>query len=108
MPTDIVSVNEDEIRDYIGEQVRKAVEETPDALLDEEADQIANAGRYERTEVRRAYRSGHYDRRFQTTFGEVGLRVPKPEGASRRRSQRATSAGRSRSRRASWRRAWLA
>ena len=82
MPTDIVSVNEDEIRDYIREQVRRSVEETLNALLDEEADQIANARRYERTDERQAYRSGHYERGLTTTSGEVTLRVPKLRGAT--------------------------
>lgn len=82
MPANIVSVNEDEIRDYIREQVRKSVEETLNALMDEEAGQIANAGRYERTDGRRAYRSGHYERGFETTSGDVTLRVPKLRGAT--------------------------
>lgn len=82
MPTDIVTVNEEEIRDYIREQVRKSVEETLNALLDEEADQIANARRYERTDQRQAYRSGHYERGLTTTSGDMTLRVPKLRGAT--------------------------
>ena len=82
MPDNIVTVDEDRIRDYIGELVRQSVEDTLNALLDEEADQIANAGRYERTDERQAYRSGHYTRRLQTTSGEVELSVPKLRGAT--------------------------
>ena len=45
--------------------------------FDEEADQLVNAGRYERTDERQAYRSGHYRRRLVTGAGELELSVPK-------------------------------
>jgi transposase-like protein len=38
---------------------------------------MCNAQRYERTEVRRDTRAGHYERKLQTKAGEVRLRVPK-------------------------------
>ena len=38
------------------------------------------AGKYERTGDRKGYRSGHYERNFGTTSGEVKLRVPKLKG----------------------------
>jgi transposase-like protein len=62
--------------------VRRSVEETLNALLDEEADQIGNARRYERTDERQAFRSGHYERGLTTASGEVTLRVPKLRGAT--------------------------
>jgi putative transposase len=46
-------------------------------LLDAEADQLCNAGRYERTEARRDTRAGTYERKLQTKAGEVQLKVPK-------------------------------
>ena len=58
------------------------VQETINALLDEEADQLVNAGRYERTDERQAYRSGHYKRRLVVSAGEVELNVPKLRGAT--------------------------
>jgi transposase-like protein len=50
---------------------------TLNALLDAEADRMCNAQRYERTEVRRDGRAGHYERKLHTKAGEVRLKVPK-------------------------------
>ena len=57
--------------------VRGSVEETLNALLDSEAERLVGAGRYERTEARRDTRAGSYERKLQTTTGEVCLKVPK-------------------------------
>ena len=65
-----------------GKLVAKTVEETPDALLDEEADQLVNAGRYERADERQAYRSGHYKRKLVVSAVEVELSMPKLRGAT--------------------------
>ena len=46
-------------------------------MLEAEADRLCNAGRYERTAARRDQRSGSYDRKLQTTAGEVTLKAPK-------------------------------
>ena len=43
------------------------VEEALNALLDKEADELVNAGKYERSRERQGYRSGHYKRNFHTT-----------------------------------------
>lgn len=51
-------------------------------LLEEEADGLVNAERYERTADREAYRSGHYKRKLVTSAGEVVLEVPKLRGAT--------------------------
>lgn len=64
------------------ELVRKTVQETLNALLDEKADEMVGAERYERTAAREAYRSGHYERKLVTTSGEVVLDVPKLRGAT--------------------------
>ncbi len=45
--------------------------------MDAEADRLVGAGRYERTDARRDTRAGSYDRKLQTTAGEVKLKVPK-------------------------------
>lgn len=50
------------------------------SLLDHEADELVCVGKYERTGDRKGYRSGHYERNFGTTSGEVKLRVPKLKG----------------------------
>jgi putative transposase len=46
----IVQVNEEMIRNQLGDLVRNSVEETLNGLLDAEADRICNAQRYEHTE----------------------------------------------------------
>jgi putative transposase len=73
----VIEIDEARIRDHLGELVRGSVEETLNALLDAEADQLCNAGRYERTEARRDTRAGTYERKLQTKAGEVQLKVPK-------------------------------
>ena len=61
--------------------VRDKVEQIVNAMLDEEADLIANAARYERSDGRKAYRAGHYARRFTVKAGRLALRIPKLKGA---------------------------
>ncbi len=82
MSGNIVSVDEESLRGDIGNLVRKTVEDTINALLDEEASELVGAGRYEKAAGREAYRSGHYKRKLVTTGGEVELRVPKLRGAT--------------------------
>ena len=82
MSANIVSVDEESLRNDIKNLVRKTVEETLNALLDEEASELVGAERYERTAGREAYRSGHYTRRLVTGAGEVELSVPKLRGAT--------------------------
>lgn len=53
------------------------VEETLNAMLDAEADQLCGASRYERSSQRRDYRAGSYERKLHTRAGEVTLKVPK-------------------------------
>ena len=77
MSSDIIQLNEDLIKNNLKDLVRDSVEETLNALLDHEADELVRAGKYERTGDRKGYRSGHYERNFGTTSGEVKLRVPK-------------------------------
>jgi putative transposase len=51
--------------------VRGTVEETLNAMLDAEADQLCGAGRYERSEARQDTRAGSYERTLQTRAGAV-------------------------------------
>ena len=62
MPEKIVQLNEEVIKGQIRELVRGSVEETLNELLEKEAEQLTQAARYERSEARRSYRSGHNDR----------------------------------------------
>ena len=80
MPDPIVSLNEESLRAGLRELVRRTVEEMLNGLLDEEADDLVGAERYERTADREAYRAGHYERRLTTTSGEVTIRMPKLKG----------------------------
>jgi transposase-like protein len=73
----IIHLNEDAIRDHLGQVVRSTVEETLNAMLDAEADRLCNAEKYERTEARTDTRAGHYQRKLQTRAGEVTLNMPK-------------------------------
>jgi len=73
----VIEIDEARIRDHLGELVRGSVEDTLNALLEAEADQLCNAARYERTEARRDTRAGSYERKLQTKAGEVNLKVPK-------------------------------
>ena len=82
MSANIVTVDEESLRKDIKNLVRRTVEETLNALLDEEASELVGAGRYERTAGREAYRSGHYARKLVTGAGEVELNVPKLRGAT--------------------------
>src|SRR5246500_5799590 len=73
----VIQIDEARIRDHLGEMVRGTVEETLNALLDAEADQLCGARKYERTEARQDTRAGSYERQLHTRAGEVKLKVPK-------------------------------
>ena len=60
-------------RDHLGEMVRGTVEETLNAMLDAEADQLCGAGRYERSKARQDTRAGSYERTLSTSAGDVNL-----------------------------------
>ena len=73
----VIKIDEAWIRDHLGEMVRGTVEETLNAMLDAEADELCGAGRYERSADRVDTRAGSYDRTLHTSAGEVKLKVPK-------------------------------
>jgi putative transposase len=54
----MIQIDEARIRDHLGEMVRGTVEETPNGMLDAEADQLCGAGRYERSQARQDTRAG--------------------------------------------------
>jgi putative transposase len=76
-PLPLIQVDQQQIHQHLDCLVRTSVEQTLNALLDAEADQLCGARRYERTEARRDTRAGHYTRALQTKAGEVQLKVPK-------------------------------
>ena len=73
----VIRIDESEIRGHLDKLVRNSVEETLNALLDAEADEMCRAQRYERSPDRVDTRAGHYTRKLHTKAGEVELKVPK-------------------------------
>ena len=67
MSNNIVQFNEETIKGQIKELVRGSVEETLNELLEAGAQKLTQAARYERSETRQDYRSGHYDRNLIIT-----------------------------------------
>lgn len=80
MSKPIIQLNEESVKSELKELVRNSVEETLNELLNKEAEELTSAAKYERTEARQGYRSGHYNRKLTTTSGEVRLEVPKLKG----------------------------
>ena len=80
MSEKIVQLNDEVIKGQSKELVCGSVEETLNELLEKEAESLTQAARYERSEARQGYRSGHYDRNLTTTSGDVTLRVPRFKG----------------------------
>lgn len=80
MSENIIQLNEEVVKGEIRDLVRKSVEETLNEMLDAEAEELVGASKYERSEEREGYRSGHYTRNFTTTSGDVKLRIPKLKG----------------------------
>jgi transposase-like protein len=73
----IIHLDGTQLKQELKELVRGSVEETLNQLLDEEADRITQANRYERSPDRVDTRAGHYKRKLLTSSGEVELKVPK-------------------------------
>ena len=82
MSEKIVQFNEEIIKGQIKELVRGSVEETLNELLEQEAEKLTQAARYERSEARQGYRSGHYDRNLATTSGNDTLHALRLKGVS--------------------------
>jgi transposase-like protein len=73
----IIQIDEEGVKDHLGEIVKGAVQETLNAMLDAEADQLCNAQRYERSADRKDTRAGSYRRKLHTRAGELEITVPK-------------------------------
>ena len=81
MSQKILQVDQAMLETTLDRMVRKSVEETLNAMLDAEADEITGAARYERSGERKAYRAGHYERDLTVKAGKMSLKVPKLKGA---------------------------
>ena len=66
-PNQIAPFDEGAVKSELRELVKKTLEETINAVIDEKADQLVGAG--------------HYERGSTTTSGQITLRMPKLKGA---------------------------
>jgi putative transposase len=73
----VIQVNHEQVHKHLDQVVRDTVEQTLNALLDAEADELCGAQRYQRSPDRLDTRAGHYARKLQTKAGEVELKIPK-------------------------------
>ena len=73
----VIRIGETEIRGHLDKLVRGTVEETLNALLEAEADEMCNAQRYEHSPDRVDTRAGSYKRKLHTKAGEVEVKIPK-------------------------------
>lgn len=73
----VIKIDQAKIHEHIDSMVRETVEQTLNKMLDEEADQLCNAARYEHSQDRKDTRAGHYERRLHVKAGVVNLKVPK-------------------------------
>jgi len=74
---EVIKIDQEQVKNHLGEIVRSTVEETLNGLLDAEADRLCNAKRYERTSDRQDNRAGSYQRQLETKAGKVDLKIPK-------------------------------
>ena len=77
LPDNVISIDRATLKSHLDQVVRGTVEETLNALLDAEADQLCGAKRYAHSPDRVDTRAGHYERQLHTKAGEVTLKVPK-------------------------------
>lgn len=69
------------------ERQRHALKLILESALEEEMVALVAAGRYRRTEVRRGYRNGYYERDLATQIGMIkGVRVPRTHPGGKERS----------------------
>ncbi len=71
------AVDAQKVQSHLDRVVRETVEQTLNALLDAEADELCGAKRYARSPDRVDTRAGNYQRKLHTTAGEVTLKVPR-------------------------------
>jgi putative transposase len=71
------AVDAQTVQSHLDRVVRETVEQTLNALLDAEADELCGAKRYARSPDRVDTRAGSYQRTLHTTAGEVKLKVPR-------------------------------
>ena len=103
-----VQLNEGIIKGQLNELVRGSVEEALNELLEKEAESLTQSARYERSEARQGYRSGHYDRNPPLLVTSRSIYRGSRAYPSRRPSSSGIAAGRAAWRRPSSRCIWRA
>ncbi|OHB54149.1 MAG: transposase [Planctomycetes bacterium GWF2_42_9] len=73
----VIKFDAAQIHSHLDTVVRTSVEETLNKLLDEEADRLCNAARYEHSDSRADSRAGHYTRKLHVKAGEINIKIPK-------------------------------
>lgn len=81
MSKEIIQFDQAMFESKLDAMVREKVERILNAMPDAEADEIAGAARYERTNDRKAFRAGHYERRPAAKAGQLELGMLKLKGA---------------------------
>ena len=78
----VIRIDESEIRGHLGKMVRSTVEETLNAMLDAEADEMCKAQRYEHSPDRVDTRAGNYKRKLWSSIPTAGTRLGARQGVS--------------------------
>ena len=73
----VIQIDETQIHSHLDSMVRETVEETLNKMLNEEADRLCHAQRYEHTDSRKDTRAGHCHRKLHVKAGLVNLKGPK-------------------------------
>ena len=73
----VIKIEASQLHSHLDSMVRSTVEDMLNKLLDEEADQLCHAARYEHSEARSDTRAGHYPRTFHAKAGMLNLKIPK-------------------------------
>lgn len=81
MPEHIIQIDQNLLETRLDRLIAEKMTQILNAMLDAEADEIANAARYERNGERKAYRAGHYERSLTAKAGRPEPKVPKLKGA---------------------------
>ena len=72
-----IELDQKKVANWINEQVRGAVKEVLEGIMEAEAEELVCARPYERTDEREDYRNGKRKRKLQTRVGEIELEVPR-------------------------------
>lgn len=73
----LLQIDESKMKKWVDGQVKNAVEDVLNDIMEAEARALAGADKHERTDVRKDYRNGYRKRKLQTRVGQVDLKVPR-------------------------------